>query len=126
MIRSIALLSAIVMVATTAAAQVNVRGHYRSNGTYVAPYTRSSPNSTTADNYGSAPRNNYAAPAFTPPRPLYGTPAPAPAPAPSCSGYGCYGQPSTVNGMPRTTTVAPYVRRDGTYVQPHVRSRPGY
>lgn len=122
MIRSIALLSAIMMVATTATAQVNVRGHYRSNGTYVAPYTRSSPNSTTSDNYGSAPRSTYSAPAYSAPRPLYSSPTPAP----SCSGYGCYGQPSTANGTPRTTTVAPYVRRDGTYVQPHVRSTPNY
>lgn len=122
MIRAVALLSAVLMVATTAAAQVNVRGHYRSNGTYVAPYTRSSPSSTTSDNYGSAPRSTYSAPSYSPTRPLYGNLAPAP----SCTGFGCYGQPSTANGTPRTTAVAPYVRRDGTYVQPHVRSNPGY
>jgi len=33
-------------------AQTCVRGYYRSDGTYVRPHVRSSPNSTTADNYG--------------------------------------------------------------------------
>lgn len=40
--------------AQTANAQsdVYVQGHYRNNGTYVEPYHRTSPNDTTADNYG--------------------------------------------------------------------------
>lgn len=50
-------------------AQVRVRGYTRADGTYVAPHVRSSPNSTTTDNYGSR------APAA--PRPLYGAPAPS-------------------------------------------------
>ncbi|MGO9017397.1 MAG: hypothetical protein ACLQVJ_03505 [Syntrophobacteraceae bacterium] len=29
-----------------------VEGYYRSNGTYVAPYYRSNPNSSVTDNYG--------------------------------------------------------------------------
>ncbi len=33
-------------------AQVNVKGYYRKNGTYVAPHVRSSPNNTKSDNYG--------------------------------------------------------------------------
>jgi hypothetical protein len=32
---------------------VAVSGYYRSNGTYVAPYCRTRPNSTTADNYST-------------------------------------------------------------------------
>jgi hypothetical protein len=32
-------------------AVVHVNGYYRKNGTYVAPYTRTSPNSTKTDNY---------------------------------------------------------------------------
>lgn len=34
------------------AGDVNVRGYYRSNGTYVAPHVRSAPNSYRSDNYG--------------------------------------------------------------------------
>ena len=34
-------------------ADVHVRGHYRSNGTYVQPHYRSSPNGTTLDNYST-------------------------------------------------------------------------
>ena len=100
---------------SVAEAQVNVRGYTRSDGTYVAPHTRSSPNSSTADNYGSSNR----APAYTAPRSSYTAPA-----APACSGYGCYGTPSTANGQPRTTIVSGYTRTDGTYVAPYARSTP--
>ena len=34
-------------------AQTRVKGYYRSNGTYVAPHYRSSPNSSTYDNYST-------------------------------------------------------------------------
>lgn len=34
-------------------ADVHVRGYYRSNGTYVQPHYRSSPNGTTLDNYST-------------------------------------------------------------------------
>jgi hypothetical protein len=34
-----------------AAMAERVSGHFRSNGTYVQPYTRSNPNSTVIDNY---------------------------------------------------------------------------
>lgn len=114
-IATVALLA--LAVAGSAAAQVSVRGYTRSDGTYVAPHIRSSPNGTTADNYGSR-----SAPTYVPPAPLY-TPTPAPS-APSCSGYGCYGQPSATTGQPRTETVNGYIRSDGTYVAPYVRSRP--
>ena len=34
-------------------AQVSVKGYYKSNGTYVQPHVRSSPNGTTADNWST-------------------------------------------------------------------------
>jgi hypothetical protein len=34
--------------------QVHVKGYYRSNGTYVKPHIRSSPDSSRSNNYGSA------------------------------------------------------------------------
>ncbi len=37
----------------SADAQVSVRGYYRKDGTYVRPHMRSSPNSTTLDNYST-------------------------------------------------------------------------
>ncbi len=41
-------------MATTALAQdVYVNGYYRSEGTYVQPYYRTRPNSTTLDNYST-------------------------------------------------------------------------
>src|SRR6516164_2859068 len=39
------------VVARQAAADVFVHGYYRSNGTYVQPYHRSSPDSTVTNNY---------------------------------------------------------------------------
>lgn len=43
------------LLATTAHAQktTNVDGYFKGNGTYVAPHTRTTPNSTTNDNYGT-------------------------------------------------------------------------
>lgn len=40
-----------------------------------------------------------------------------------CEGLGCYGVISETTGRPRTTYVRGYTRKDGTYVQPHYRSR---
>lgn len=46
-----------------------------------------------------------------------------PAYAPGCAENGsCYGDISTVNGMPKTNHVNGYFRRDGTYVRGHYRS----
>jgi hypothetical protein len=36
-----------------AISRTHVRGHYKSNGTYVAPHYRSSPNHTQTDNYST-------------------------------------------------------------------------
>ena len=108
--------AAAMLVAGSAAAQVHVRGYTRSDGTYVAPHTRSAPDSSVYNN-----RSTYSpAPAYSTPRPLYTSPAPTP----SCSGYGCAGTLSTANGQVRSTYVQGYTRADGTYVQGHVRSSP--
>lgn len=48
----------LVFVAATSFAQTQVRGYYKKNGTYVAPHTRSSPNSTKSDNYGRQDRSS--------------------------------------------------------------------
>jgi opacity protein-like surface antigen len=46
-------LFAVALVAPSVSAQVRVKGYTRSDGTYVAPHYRSSPNSTTQDNYST-------------------------------------------------------------------------
>ena len=38
--------------------QTHVKGYYKSNGTYVAPHTRSSSNSTYKDNYSTSGNTN--------------------------------------------------------------------
>lgn len=45
------------LITATASADVYVQGYTRSDGTYVSPYYRSSPNSSQYDNYSS--RGNY-------------------------------------------------------------------
>lgn len=111
------LIGAALLTALPASAQVHVRGYTRSDGTYVAPHTRSAPDSSTYNN-----RSSYSAPAptYSQPRPLYGAP---PAQRP-CSGYGCAGQLSAANGQVRSTYVQGYFRADGTYVPGYVRSSP--
>jgi hypothetical protein len=48
------LLAALVAFAAPASAQVYVQGYTRSDGTYVAPHYRSSPDSSTYNNYSSS------------------------------------------------------------------------
>lgn len=52
------LLVALALTATSTLAGTYVHGHTRSNGTYVQPYVRSSPNSTTLDNYSTQGNTN--------------------------------------------------------------------
>lgn len=53
---------------------------------------------------------------YTPPSTSY-TP-------PSCAENGsCYGDISNINGLPKTTNVRGYYRKDGTYVRGHYRSK---
>lgn len=49
----LALLGLLLIWASSALAQVHVRGYYRKNGTYVAPHYRSSPNHTRLDNWST-------------------------------------------------------------------------
>ena len=46
------------LVASSAVAQVAVRGHTRSDGTYVQGHYRSNPNNTTTDNWSVRPNVN--------------------------------------------------------------------
>lgn len=74
------------------------------------PWTKYAP-TTSAPTY-QAPRYSY-----TPPAASYS------GSSSKCEGVGCYGVMSNVTGLPRTTYVRGYVRKDGTYVQPHYRSK---
>jgi hypothetical protein len=47
------LIAALLLATATTSAQVHVRGYTKKDGTYVAPHMRSSPNSTTLDNYST-------------------------------------------------------------------------
>jgi hypothetical protein len=49
---------ALCLFAVPALADEYVQGHYKSDGTYVAPHYRSSPNGTGTDNYGSKGNTN--------------------------------------------------------------------
>lgn len=48
---------AALLLPASVSAQVRVKGYVKKDGTYVAPHYRSSPNSTTLDNYST--RGNY-------------------------------------------------------------------
>lgn len=43
----------IAAISTSAFAQVRVRGHFRKDGTYVAPHVRTKPNNTRSDNWST-------------------------------------------------------------------------
>ena len=47
------LIAFVLTLSTTVIADIHVRGYYKQNGTYVAPHYRSSPNSTTTDNFST-------------------------------------------------------------------------
>jgi hypothetical protein len=96
------------ILCSTAFAQVDVQGYYRKDGTYVAPYERTAPNSTRNDNYstrgnvnpytgvpGTKPRdeNVYG----TNPQPRYGQPAQS-QPNPYAPPAPAYGQPKPETG----------------------------
>ena len=51
-------LIAMVVMSAVALADTYVNGYFRSNGTYVAPHYRSSPNSTTRDNWSTYGNTN--------------------------------------------------------------------
>lgn len=101
--------SIFILLTLTVQGQVHVKGYYRSNGTYVAPHTRSSPN--------SSPYDNYSYPGNTNPY----------------TGKTATGNPDTYiknlynNNSTSSTSdvwVDGYYRSDGTYVKGHWRSAP--
>ena len=53
-----AAIAAAVLLTSSAFAQVHVRGYYRSNGTYVAPHWRSSPDHSYNNNWSVSPNVN--------------------------------------------------------------------
>jgi hypothetical protein len=53
MLRLVALLILLFFAVTTEARSVRVKGYFRKDGTYVRPHVRTSPNSTTADNWST-------------------------------------------------------------------------
>jgi hypothetical protein len=55
--KKILILGLILDFSGIAFADVQVNGYYKSNGTYVQPYVRTSPNSTKLDNYST--KGNY-------------------------------------------------------------------
>ncbi len=57
---ALSLIPSSMIFSNSAFADVYVKGHFRSNGTYVKPHYRSSPNNTTLDNWSySGNRNPY-------------------------------------------------------------------
>ena len=88
-------LLATALIAPSLSAQVRVRGYTRSDGTYVAPHYRSSPNSTTSDNYSTRGNvNPYTGlpgtrdPNYRPPSSTYSNPY-APTRTPPPCYYNC-------------------------------------
>ena len=65
----IATVIAVLIQATASWAYVNVNGYIRSNGTYVAPYIRTSPNAYRWDNFSSRLESE-----MQPSQPGYSTP----------------------------------------------------
>jgi hypothetical protein len=70
---------------------------------------------------GGASAPSSSTPAY--PTPTYSAPSYAPPPRVGCAENGtCYGDVSSTTGLPKTTYVHGYTRRDGTYVRSHYRS----
>lgn len=67
---ALGLLAAAFMCAPAFAKDVQVKGYYRKDGTYVAPYARSAPDSTTSNNYGPSTSTTPSRPYWSAPEPL--------------------------------------------------------
>ncbi len=76
--RAIYIFAALAVLTAPAAADDRVNGYFKNNGTYVAPYSRTSPNNSLMDNYSTQGNTNpytgrqgtvnpYSPPAYTPP-----------------------------------------------------------
>jgi hypothetical protein len=110
-----ALLVSSVAVVSVAAQTTNVKPHIRKDGTFVQGHQRSTPNNTKADNYSTSGNIN-------PYTGSSGTQDPYPMPSYGTGPTSTYTAPSY--NAPKTTTVRPYVRKDGTVVQGYSRSSP--
>lgn len=92
MIGRAALIGCVLVLSTavTVLAQVRVQGYTRQDGTYVAPYTRTAPDTTIQNNYSYPgnynPNSGQVTPMYTPPAPSY-------APPTSLPSSGLYGLP---------------------------------
>lgn len=75
--RTIFLAVLVTAVSLPAIAQTSVGGYMRSDGVYVAPHVRSSPNSVQYDNYGARGNTNpFTGKQGTAPSELYPSPSP--------------------------------------------------
>ncbi len=113
-------ITAAVLVASIAGGQLaaqttNVKPHVRKDGTFVQGYQRSSPISTKVDNYSTSGNVN-------PYTGRSGTQDPYQQPSYGTGSSSTYRAPSY--DAPKTTTVRPYVRKDGAVVQGYSRSSP--
>lgn len=81
---------AFLFLAAAAHADVYVQGYTRSNGTYVQPHYRSSPNSTTSDNWSTKGNVNPYTGQYGTKSPSYGS---SPAWSPKSSGLGMTNSP---------------------------------
>src|SRR5262245_49925369 len=97
------LLFVLVLLAQAATAQVHVRGYFRRDGTYVRPHYRSNPDGNFWNNWSTYGNVNP----YTGERGTRLTP-------PSRSSL----------DLDDDVFVHGYLRRDGTYVEPHFRSAP--
>lgn len=83
----------------------------------------------TVDYRAGRPSNTAQQPAQTATEPVAQAPATAPSYPPSytrspgCTSGNYYGAISCATGLPKTTYVRPYFRKDGTFVSGHYRSR---
>lgn len=117
-------LAALILAATVATQAGGVRGYFRSNGTYVAPYYRTTANGNPYDNLSyRAPSIHLTSPTIMP---AYGSSHYSPRTLPNLgrsygsSGY-VYRNPYAATP---TVSVHGYFRSNGTYVAPHVRTAP--
>jgi hypothetical protein len=86
--KQIMLAIALLASAPAFAGDVSVDGYTRQNGTYVAPYHRSSPDSNPYNNYGAVGNPYTGATGHYPAAPAYPQPQPSPPPYNPYPNYG--------------------------------------
>ena len=100
--KSLALIFAALVFSSASFADVYVRGYTRSDGTYVAPHYRSSPNSTRNDNWSTKGNINPYTGQYGTREPDYSyrSPSPYSSPNPYSGGQNGYGSQSNRNYRP--------------------------